>query len=268
MDNMSSLIIVTLIICCVIVRAQIPQHCRKITPCSCIDELNRVVNLTVLANKLTPRFKDYPTAGGDNNKYSWNPCNNFEEGPENEGCINVGACKISPDGSYTGIGQSDTVEFSHDDNGNLSLVMTQQDGDNKIETHVILYCDQERDAFFRVIGLITDRVYWLQLWSKYNCPSHMKSYDDIVTMPAPEPKSERMPTMPTPGVVTMTSSPSRDKRTLKDIEIILFCILVMVTLILVILLTRYTLKLRTSRDETYGYSRLPQYEAQYIKESK
>ncbi|CAG2186480.1 unnamed protein product [Mytilus edulis] len=227
---MSSLMIFTLIICCVIVRAQIPQHCRKITPCSCIDEFNRVVNLTVLANKLTPRFKDYPTAGGEDNKYSWNPCNNFEEGPDNGGCINVGACKISPNGTYTGLGQSDTVEFSHDDNGNLSL--------------------------------------WLQLWSKYNCPSHMKSYDDIVTMPAPEPKSERMPTMPKPGVVTMTSSPSRDKRTLKDIEIILFCILVMVTLILVILLTRYTLKLRTSRDETYGYSRLPQYEAQYIKESK
>lgn len=42
------------------------------------------------------------------------------------------ACKISPNGSYTEIGQSDTVEFSHDDNGNLSLVMTLQDGDNKM----------------------------------------------------------------------------------------------------------------------------------------
>lgn len=49
---------------------------------------------------------------------------------------------------------------------------------------------------------------------------------------------------------------------------VLFICRVMVTLILVILLTRYTLKLRTSRTETYGYSRLPQYDAQYIKESK
>ncbi|CAC5414928.1 unnamed protein product [Mytilus coruscus] len=254
--------------CCVIVKTQIPQHCRKITPCSCIDEWNRIVNLTVLANKLTPRFKDYPTAGGDNNKYSWNPCNNFEEGPENGGCINVGACKISPNGTYTGLGQSNSVEFSHDDNGNLSLVMTQQDGDKKIETHVILYCDEKRDAAFRVIGQVTDRIYWLQLWSKYNCPSLMNS-DDIVTMPAPGSITERMPTMPSPGVVTMTSSPSQDKRPLKDTEIILFCILVMVTLILAVLLTRYTIKLRTSKEETIGYTRLPQYDAQLIiQESK
>ena len=37
------------------VNSQPPRTCRKLTSCSCVDENNRIVNLTSLANKITPR---------------------------------------------------------------------------------------------------------------------------------------------------------------------------------------------------------------------
>lgn len=59
-----------------------------------------------------------------------------------------------------------------DDNGNLSLNFYSNENDpNAVQTIISLYCDLDIEAAFRCPGYMEQNVYWLQLRSKYACPT-------------------------------------------------------------------------------------------------
>ncbi|XP_048754679.2 uncharacterized protein LOC125665823 [Ostrea edulis] len=225
----------------------IPQHCNIVSatvPCVCKDEHGNFVDLRPLANKnLTARFQDHSPADGDNNHtYSWNPCYGFIEKSTNDtGCLNVASCRVnSKRTEFLDIGIQNGASFGHFDNGNLSLTYTSKDG--KRTTIVSLYCDQFReDGYLRAVGNM-GTFYWLQLRSKYSCPRnessirHFPGTDLLLGSLSLESENHtevpQPPTMPSPGVVTMTSKP---EPSLHEITFLLTGILSVSFLILLVL---------------------------------
>ncbi|OWF38203.1 uncharacterized protein LOC110466576 [Mizuhopecten yessoensis] len=214
----------------------IPVTCKKISPCVCRDETGKYVDLRSLAKKNgAPKFLDYPTAGGDSNLYSFNPCYGFNEGENNSLCRNVSVCQANKDKTrFMAIGEQDTAQFSHGDNGNLSLVFGSSLNRYKITTFVILYCAEDvEDGYFRVIGDIGNHSYWLQLRSKHCCPKNESEIKDLDELLGVNNSWEEMtmPTMTSHSVVTMTTSPDIPG-SIDVIVVILFCILVVAVMIL------------------------------------
>ncbi|XP_033761353.1 uncharacterized protein LOC117343143 [Pecten maximus] len=217
-------------------RPHIPVMCQKISPCVCKDETGKYVDLRPLARKDgTPKFLDHPTAGGDSNLYSFNPCYGFNEGKKNSSCQNVSVCQADKDRTqFIGIGVQDTAQFSHGDNGNLSLVFGSSLNKYKITTSVILYCAEDvEDGYFRVIGDIGNHNYWLQLRSKHCCPKDEHEIEDLDELLGVSHSGTEITVPPTSSnhAVTMTTAPDTPD-SIDVIVVILFCILIVAILIL------------------------------------
>nr|XP_022308975.1 uncharacterized protein LOC111114793 isoform X1 [Crassostrea virginica] len=247
----------------------IPQRCIMVNPkvpCVCKDEYGNFVDLRPLALKnLTARFQDHEPADGDNNHvYSWNPCYPFVEKSLNDtsGCLSVASCRVNKKATeFEDIGIQNGATFGHFDNGNLSL--TYKSRDQKRTTVLSLYCDQvQEESTLRAVGDMGG-FFWLQLRSKYSCPqneSTIRQYPGSellfgAAVLANMTEEPHIPTMPTPGSVTVNPKPNPAPN-LHYITFLLSGILITSFLILLVLVGR--LFWRALRRDPYPrYSLVP-----------
>lgn len=247
--------------------AQIPQKCKRISPCICEDEFGRFVDLRPLAHSDgTPRYLNVPIEGGDGTTYSFNPCYGFSEGPANSACKDVAVCRSQNGTSeFRDLGDHKSAIFGHFDNGNLSIVYTSKA--KNYRTILTLYCsDGPTERTFYVQGYMGDNTTWLQLSTKYACPRNESEIEDFDYDNSMFQTTDEIPlkeldftTPPAPHVVTMTSRPEPPQETVSLIVLLLLAILVCVTLILAVLVGSVVIrgaKKRLFRD-TIMYQPVP-----------
>ncbi|XP_033762485.1 uncharacterized protein LOC117344001 [Pecten maximus] len=151
--------------------------CVKTGPCQCQLNDGTVIDLSPLSSSdvNNPKFMDLP-GPTTTDLYSWNPCADFSEGPDN--CQNVAVCNIHqnlPDASYFSLGTTDSVTYTTDDIGAVTIsYQYSQSGAAQRNSHILLSCDQSQEGTFTAQGPLPDPTspdYYFALTSKYACAS-------------------------------------------------------------------------------------------------
>ncbi|XP_069110758.1 uncharacterized protein [Argopecten irradians] len=153
--------------------------CVKTGPCSCQFSDGQIIDLTPLSSTdvNNPTFMDIPGAS-TSELYSWNPCADFSEGPDN--CQNVAVCNIHqnlPNAEYFNLGTTDSVSYTTDDLGAVTIsYQYTQAGTPTVQrnSHILLSCDQSQDGALTAQGPQPDPSspdYYFGLNSRYACPT-------------------------------------------------------------------------------------------------
>ncbi|XP_060066316.1 uncharacterized protein LOC132546610 [Ylistrum balloti] len=149
-------------------------NCVKTGPCSCQLDDGTSVDLSPLSSSdvNNPTFLDVsgPTTS---DIYSWNPCADFSEGPDN--CQNVAVCDIHqniPNAEYFSLGNTDSVSFTTDDLGQVTISYQYSNNGTQRNSHILLSCDPSQEGNFVPQGPLPDPTspdYYFGLESKYIC---------------------------------------------------------------------------------------------------
>ncbi|XP_046551547.1 uncharacterized protein LOC124261282 [Haliotis rubra] len=214
-------------------------------PCTCQSD-DGVIDLTPLAlNNGTPAFNHHTDLLGQD-VFSWNPCVPFTQAA----CQDAAVCKYSGNKAGVVVGTQQSARFVSDVVEGLSL----QYSHGEVAVSIKLKCVHEtKPDVLWITGQVSGSgPYVMTLFSKHACLKPT-SVDELLSEPTPAVHNF---TIPTPGVVTMTSKPSNLQTItlLVSVEVLATVLILVVAVIgLVILINR---KLRLSRTSPPAYGQL------------